>query len=104
MRQIMPEFTSDSELACEDYCIYDARYNCKLCSRLTNTRYWRNKMAREFWLKVITSVLQDIHSMAKPEYVLDKILERIQVETTESQIHNFYLENLNIKIELSLEE
>jgi|WetSurMetagenome_2_1015567.scaffolds.fasta_scaffold290042_3 hypothetical protein len=40
----MPEFTSDSELACEDYCIYDAGYNCKLCNRLTNTRYWRNKM------------------------------------------------------------
>ncbi len=59
------EFTSDSELACEDYCIYDAGYNCKLCSRLTNTRYCifdkihNDYSYTEEWVKLLIEKFKD---------------------------------------------
>jgi len=35
--------SSDSELACEDYCQYDAGHNCRMCDRFENTRYMKGK-------------------------------------------------------------
>jgi hypothetical protein len=32
---------SDTEFSCPDYCIYDAGYNCKQCSRYKNTLYYK---------------------------------------------------------------
>ena len=39
--------SSDSDLACEDHCQYDAGHNCRMCDRFENTRYMKEKGGKE---------------------------------------------------------
>ncbi len=32
---------SDTKFSCPDYCVHDAGYNCKQCSRYKNTLYYK---------------------------------------------------------------
>jgi hypothetical protein len=40
--------TSNSKLACKDYCIKDAGYTCKTCPRYENTLYFRRGMQKYY--------------------------------------------------------
>lgn len=47
--------TSNSELACPDYCIYDAGHTCNLCERFTNTLFYKIALENGLINKPVTT-------------------------------------------------